>query len=153
MESVQEENDENIDPENNMADDENEFAEDDDAMLCYKSPSTKKLNAITASDKLGMACYRYVTKNSCSLLNCEYSHDRDIVAAERDKQMADLSEAEGAMQSGYQATLRQFDKEGGKALKPSFHPTVAPAPMRPVHTDTTSRLSLLSREHIIDLIC
>ena len=66
--------------------------------------------------------------------------------------MTDLTEAKRAMQSGHQATLRQFDKQGGKALKPSFQPTVAPAPMRPVHTDTTPRLSLLSRviEPIVD---
>ena len=73
MDSVEEEGDENIDPENNMADDEDEFAENDDVMLCCETPSNKKLNAMTASDKLGMACFRYVTKNSCSLPNCEYS--------------------------------------------------------------------------------
>ena len=79
MESVEEEGDENIDPENNtnMADDESEFT-DDDAMLCYESPSAKKLNAITTSDKLSMACFRMVTKNSCLLPNCEYSHDSNI---------------------------------------------------------------------------
>jgi len=151
MESVLEEGDEKIDPEDNAVNDESEFT-DDDAMFCHESPSTKKLNAITASDKLGMACFRMVTRNSCQIPNCEYSHDSHIVGAARDKQMAEMTEAKRAMQSGHQATLRQFDKQGAKALKPSFQPTIAPAPMRPVHTDTTPRLSLLSRviEPIVD---
>lgn len=58
--------------------------------------------------------------------------------------MADLTEAKRAMQSGYQATLRQFVKQGGKPLKPSVQPTVDPAPMRPARADTTPRLSLES---------
>ena len=65
MESVLEEDDENIDPKSNMANDEGEFT-DDDVMLCYESPSAKKLNAITASDKLSMACFRTAVKEQLS---------------------------------------------------------------------------------------
>jgi hypothetical protein len=52
--------------------------------------------------------------------------------------MADLTEAKRQMQAGHQATLKIFDKQGAKAVKPN-----APQ-MRPTHTDTTPRLSLLS---------
>ena len=75
-------------------------------------PRDKKLKAITASDKLEMACFRCVSKNSCSIPNCEYSHDHDIVTAARDKQMADLTEAKRQMQADHQATLKIFDKQG-----------------------------------------
>ena len=109
MESVEEENDENADPESNLACVEDEFAEDSDVLLCSEFPSTKKLNAITASDKLGMACFRMVTKNSCLLPNCEYSHDNSIVAAARDKQIADLTETKRAIQSGHQAASSSTD--------------------------------------------
>jgi ketopantoate hydroxymethyltransferase len=97
----------------------------------------KKLNAIIASDKLGMACFRCVTKNSFSIPNCEYSHDRVIIAAARDKQMADLTETKRQMQAGHQANLKVFDKQGAKAVKLNV------PQMRPTHTDATPRLSLL----------
>ena len=102
MESVEEENDENTDPVSNFDPEDSE----DDLEETDSADRDKKLNAITASDKLGMACFRCVTKNSCSIPNCEYSHDRDIVAAARDKQMADLTEAKRQMQAGHQATLK-----------------------------------------------
>ena len=79
-----------------------------------------------------------MTKNSCSIPNREYSHDHDIVAAARDKQMADVTEAKRQMQAGHQATLKIFDKQGAKAVKPNT------PQMRPTYTDTTPRLSLLS---------
>ena len=101
MESVEEENDENVDPGSNV-----DPEDSDDLGETDSTAREKKLNAITASDKLGMACFRCVTKNSCSIPNCEYSHDRDIVAAARDKQMADLTEAKRQMQAGHQATLK-----------------------------------------------
>ena len=123
MESVEEENDENIDPVNN-------FDSEDDLGETDSSARDKKLNAIIASDKLGMACFGCVTKNSCSIPNCEYSHDRDIIAAARDKQMADLTQAKRQMQTGHQATLKIIDKQGAKAVKPN------PPQMRPTHTDT-----------------
>jgi len=142
MESVEEENDENIDPGNN-------FDPEDSEDALGETDSTardKKLNAITARGKLGMTCFRCVTTNSCTIPNCEYSHDRDIVAAARDKQMADLTEAKRQMQAGHQATLKVFDKQGAKAVKPN-----APQ-MRPTHTDTTPRLSLLIHLRVISLI-
>ena len=120
MESVEEENDENADPENNVAYDEDEVPDDNVAKLCYEIPSnTKKLNAITVSDKLSMACLRYVTENSCSLPNCEYSHDRDIVAAARNKQMADLT---------CSCSLDTWQHCERSTSKPSFQPIVVPAP-------------------------
>ena len=126
MESVEEENDKNVDLGNNISPEDSE----DDLGEMDSTARDKKLNAITASDKLGMACFRCVTKNSCSIPNCEYSHDRDIVAAARDKQMADLTEAKRQMQAGHQATLQIIDKQGAKAVKPN------PPQMRPTHTDT-----------------
>jgi hypothetical protein len=89
MDSVEERNDENIDPNSNF---DSEDSEDDLGDL-YPTARDKKLNVIAASDKLGMVCLRYVTKNSCSVPNCDYLHDRDIVATARDKQIADLTEA------------------------------------------------------------
>jgi hypothetical protein len=115
MESVEDENDENVDPGNNFDHEDSE----DDLGETDSTARDKKLNAITASDKLGMACFLCVTKNSCSIPNCEYSHDRDIVAAARDKQMADLTEAKRQMQAGHHATLKVFDKQGAKAVKPN----------------------------------
>ena len=133
MESVREEDEH----------DENENPED------YQQ--SKNIAIMTASEKLNAACYRMVNKNSCSQVNCEYSHDKALIAAARDKQMSDLTEAKRLMQAGFQATLRTYDNQGAK-VKSSFQSTVTPAPMRPVHTDTTPRLSLLSRarEPIID---
>jgi hypothetical protein len=50
------------------------------------------------------------------------------------------------MQAGHQATLKVFDKQGAEAMKPNV------PQMRPTHTDTTPRLSLLgpSSGDIID---
>jgi hypothetical protein len=112
--SIEEENDENIDPVNNFdpEDSEDDFRETD------STAGDKKLNAIIASDKMEMPCFRCVTKNSCSIPNCEYSHDRDIIAAARDKQMADLTEAKRQMQAGHQATFKVFDKQGAKVKQP-----------------------------------
>ena len=132
--SNEEENGENIDPVNNFDPEDSE----DDLGETDSTARDKKLNAITASDKLGMACFRCVTKNSCSIPNCEYSHDRDIVAAARDKQMADLTEAKRQMQAGHQATLKIFDEQGVKAVKSN------PPQMRLTQTDTIPKLSLLS---------
>jgi hypothetical protein len=72
MESVEEDNDENVDPGNDLDPEDSE----DDLGELDTTTRDKKLNAITASDK-----FRCVTKNSCTIPNCEYSHDRDIVAA------------------------------------------------------------------------
>jgi len=142
MESVEEENDENTDPVNNFDPEDSE----DDLEEMDSTATDKKLNDITASDKLGMACFRCVTKNSFTIPNCEYSHGRDIVAAARDKQMADLTETKRQMQAGHQANLKVFDKQGAKAVKLNV------PQMRPMHTDTTPRLSLLgpSSGDIID---
>jgi len=67
MESVEEENDENVDPGNNFDPEDSE----DDLGETDSIAKDKKLNAITAGDKLGMACFRCVTKNSFSIPNCQ----------------------------------------------------------------------------------
>jgi len=124
VKSVDEANDENIDTENYID-------HDDDKDI-------EVINAITASDKLGMACYRYVTKNSFSLPNCEYSYDRDVVAAARDKQMSDLTEAKRLIQAGHQSTSKAFVR---------YNPLSTYSPqMRPTHFKTTPRLFLLSQD-------
>ena len=56
--SNEEENGENIDPVNNFDPEDSE----DDLGETDSTARDKKLNAITASDKLGMACFRCVTK-------------------------------------------------------------------------------------------
>ena len=48
---------------------------------------------MTANEKLNVACFWMVNKNSCSQVNCEYCHDKALIAAARDKQMLDLTEA------------------------------------------------------------
>jgi hypothetical protein len=100
MESVEEENDESIDPANNF---ETEDSEDDLDELNPTSIS-KKLNAITASDKLGMTSFRFVTKNSCAVPNCEYSQDKVTVSTVRDgrpnrSQASDKGGASGHLKS------------------------------------------------------
>ena len=59
---------------------------------------------MTASEKLSSACFAMVIRNSCKQVNCEYSHDKAIIAAARDKQIADLTAAKRAMQDGIRLT-------------------------------------------------
>lgn len=103
MESVAKENNENEEPESYIM-------EDGD------TDPGKTTSAITATYKLDMECFRFVTKNLCSLPNCEYSHDKDVVAAARDKQISDLTKAKKLMQAAHQANLRVYDKQGAKAV-------------------------------------
>ena len=61
MESVQEEeedNDENADP----------YASSN-----TESQSLASIKVMTASERLGTACYKMVSKDSCNQVNCEYS--------------------------------------------------------------------------------
>lgn len=55
------------------------------------------------------------------------------------------------MQAGHQASLRTYDNVGAKAVKSNLL-SIAQPQLRPLHTGTTPRLSLLSRsfEPIID---
>ena len=66
-------------------------------------PPATSIKIMTASEKLSSACFGMVIRNSCKQVNCEYSHDKAIIAVARDKQIADLTAAKRAMQDGHQA--------------------------------------------------
>jgi hypothetical protein len=66
-------------------------------------PQATSIKIMTASEKLSSACFGMVIRNSCKQVNCEYSHDKAIIAVARDKQIADLTAAKRAMQDGHQA--------------------------------------------------
>ena len=72
METVLEDDepDENEEPEENKC-----HFKNDNVSKKYES-----IVAITASERLNAACYRMVNKNSCSQFNCEYSHDKAVIA-------------------------------------------------------------------------
>lgn len=104
METVLEDDelDENEDPEENKC----HFKKDN------VSKKYESIAAMTASERLNAACYRMVKKNSCSRVNCEYSHDKAVIAAARDKQISDLTETKRLIQAGHQATVKSNDKQG-----------------------------------------
>ena len=98
MESVpedeEEHNDEIEDPQDNvMADDEPVASANVSAAIS------------TASDRVGQPCFRMVSQNSCSQVNCEYSHDRALVAAARDKTINDLMAVKRSLQDGHNNTM------------------------------------------------
>ena len=59
----------------------------------------------------------YVTKNYCGIPNCGYSHAPGIIAAARDQQIIDLTNAKRDMQTGHQAVMKTFEKQGAKVFK------------------------------------
>ena len=103
---------------------------------------TTSIKVMTASEKLSSACFAMVIRNSCKQVNCEYSHDKAIIAAARDKQIADLTAAKRAMQDGHQATMKIFEKAGAKAFRSA---SAQPVERRPVATDTSPRFLLLQQ--------
>ena len=105
-------------------------------------PPATSIKIMTASEKLSSACFGMVIRNSCKQVNCEYSHDKAIIAVAGDKQIADLTAAKRAMQDGHQATMKIFDKAGTKVFKPA---AVQPIERRPVATDISPRISLLQQ--------
>jgi hypothetical protein len=134
MATVPEDDEEDID------DDENKNPAVNIVHDVQKHPPATSIKIMIASEKLSSACFGMVIRNSCKQVNCEYSHDKAIIAVARDKQIADLTAAKRAMQDGHQATIKIFDKAGTKVFQPS---AVQPIERRPVATDISTRISLL----------
>ncbi len=131
MESVQEEeedNDENVDP----------YVSSN-----TESESLASIKVMTASERLSTACYKMVSKNSCNQVNCEYSHDKAIVAAARDKTITDLMAVKRGLQDHHQNTMKVFEKAGAKSFKPTSSPVTFER--RPVTEQTSPRISLLQQ--------
>jgi len=96
---------------------------------------------MTASERLNAACFRMVNKNSCSQVNCEYSHDKAVIAAARDKQMADLTAAKRDMQAKHQETMRAYETAGAKVFKRG----VTKVERRPQNPEFAPHISLLTQ--------
>lgn len=79
------------------------------------------MSVMTASEKLLKTCYRHLTKNYCGVPNCEYSHDPGIIAAARDKSIADLTNAKRELQLKHQGTMKTFEQQGSKSFKQNGH--------------------------------
>ena len=73
---------------------------------------------------LTKACYRHVTKNYCGIPNCGYSHDPGIIAAARDQQIIDLTNAKRDMQA---AVTKPFEKQGAKVFKRAPESCIRPS--------------------------
>ena len=103
--------------------DENENPEENKCQF-KTDKQCESIAAMTASEKLNAACYRMVNKNSCSQVNCEYSHEKQtvnaVIAATRNRQISDLAETKRLIQAGHQATLQALDKPGAKAVRSSL---------------------------------
>lgn len=80
--------------------------------LPLEDPNSRRHNEI--------ACYRHVRKNYCGIPNCGYSHDPGIIAAARDQQIIDLTNAKRDMQAGHQAVMKTFEKQGAKVFNGEF---------------------------------
>jgi hypothetical protein len=100
MKAVDEDDDEESADEN---DEPTEMANDGSSSVPTKHDPN--ISALTASEMLIKACYRHVTKNYCGIPNCGYSHDPGIIAAARDQQIIDLTNAKRDMQAGHQASF------------------------------------------------
>jgi hypothetical protein len=133
LECVREEDeqDENEDPEGNNC----QFTSDIVNKKC------ESIAAMTASERLNAACFRMVNKNSCSQVNCEYSHDKAVIAAARDKQMADLTAAKRDMQAKHQETMRAYETAGAKVFKRG----VTKVERRPQNPEFAPHISLLTQ--------
>ena len=101
------------------SDDENDAPIDEaiDEPIIIPTQHDPNISALTASEMLTKACYRHVTKNYCGIPNCGYSHDPGIIAAARDQQIIDLTNAKRDMQTGHQAVMKTFEKQGVKVFK------------------------------------
>lgn len=77
-----------------------------------------------ARNKLLMACFKMVQKNSCRTPACEYSHDPGTVAEVHETQIADLLKAKRDLQVTHTNTMKVFEKDGARSYKqvnPSIH--------------------------------
>ena len=99
--------------------DENDAPTDEanDESVIISTQHDPNISALTASEMLTKTCYRHVTKNYCGIPNCGYSHDPGIIAAARDQQIIDLTNAKRDMQADHQAVMKTFEKQGAKVLK------------------------------------
>ena len=113
--------------------------EANDESIIIPTQHDPNISALTASEMLTKACYRHVTKNYCGISNCSYSHNPGIIAAARDQQIMDLTNAKRDMQAGHQAVMKTFEKQGAKVFKrdPST------AERRPQNPAIASHISLL----------
>ena len=91
--------------------------EANDESIIIPTQHDPNISALTASEMLTKACYRHVTKNYCGIPNCGYSHDPGIIAVARDQQIIDLTNAKRDMQTGHQAVMKTFEKQGAKVFK------------------------------------
>ena len=107
------ENHENEDPQSNIAN--QDYVEEE--FYPHESSDDAGVSVMTASEKLLKACFNQLTKNSCQVINCEYSHDPVIVAAARDKQIADLQKVKQDLQLKHQSTMKTYEQQGSKGLR------------------------------------
>ena len=137
-ESYNEDDIENVDPEDNTycisCDSAREYSDDPATFVAAVS------GGISASDKLLMACYKMVQKNSCRTPACEYSHDPGIVAAAREMQIADLLKAKRDLQTIHTNTMKVFEKDGAKSHKQA-NPTIQRKPNDPNGVPTISLMT------------
>jgi len=91
MKAVEESDDEESSDENDEPSE--QAANFSNNILKNEDPLPVHISALTASEMLTKACYRHVTKNYCGIPNCGYSHDPGIIAAARDQQIIDLTNA------------------------------------------------------------
>ena len=129
------ENYENEDPQSNIAN--QDYVEEEP--LFYEPSDISGVSVMKASEKLLKACFNQLTKNSCQVINCEYSHDPVIVAAARDKQIADLQKVKQELQLKHQGTMKAYEQQGSKVVRQG-------APMvqrRPLNPEVAPTISLL----------
>ena len=107
------ENFENEDPQSNIA---NQDYVEEESLFCEPSDNSG-VSVMTASEKLLKACFNQLTKNSCQVINCEYSHDPVIVATARDKQIADLQKVKQDLQLKHQGTMKAYEQQGSKVAR------------------------------------
>ena len=129
------ENHENEDPQSNVAN--QSYVEEES--LSYEHSDDAGVSVMTASEKLLKAYFNQLTKNSCQVINCEYSHDPVIVAAARDKQIADLQKVKPELQLKHQGSMKAYEQQGSKGVRQD-------APMvqrRPLNPEVAPTISLL----------
>jgi hypothetical protein len=95
MKAVEESDDEESSDENDEPSE--QAANLSNNILKNEDPLPVHISALTASEMLTKACYRHVTKNYCGIPNCGSSHDPGIIAAARDQQIIDLTNAKRDM--------------------------------------------------------
>ena len=93
-----------------------------------------------ARNKLLMACFKMVQKNSCRTPACEYSHDPGIVAEAHETQIADLLKAKRDLQVTHTNTMKVFEKDGARSYK-QVNPSIQRKPNDPNGVPTISLIT------------